>query len=254
MYIDAHIHADTRSYEDFEKMAISGIVKAITCAHDVYRMSSADVYLDHYDRLLRIETKRARDNDLELYVALGIHPSGIPKGWNELLEKLSKLLNERYVVAIGEVGLENASDVEEKILEKQVDLAVEKDMPVIAHTPKKNKTEIAERILKIVEVKGIEPTKIMIDHATKDLVERLMDTDVYIGLTIQPPSKLTHKQAAEIIKEYGSSKFILNSDISSIPSDPLAIPRSVIEMRKMGIPKKDIQRACYENASNLFDI
>ena len=37
--IDAHIHADTRPYEDFEIMAIAGVEKAVTCAHDPMKMS-----------------------------------------------------------------------------------------------------------------------------------------------------------------------------------------------------------------------
>ena len=36
--IDAHIHADTRPYEDFEIMAIAGVEAAITCAHDPLKM------------------------------------------------------------------------------------------------------------------------------------------------------------------------------------------------------------------------
>ena len=35
MYIDAHAHTDVRSFEDLELMAIAGIEKVVTHAHDV---------------------------------------------------------------------------------------------------------------------------------------------------------------------------------------------------------------------------
>ncbi|MFX1519481.1 MAG: hypothetical protein ACFFCD_06140 [Promethearchaeota archaeon] len=94
MYIDAHLHTDVRSFEDLELMALAGI-KAVTFAHDVYKMSTADVYTDHYDRLLRTETKRADLAGLELYVGLGIHPAAIPHEYEDLLGILPKMLQSR---------------------------------------------------------------------------------------------------------------------------------------------------------------
>ena len=81
MYFDAHVHADVRSYEDYEAMALAGIEKMVTCAHDVYRMTTSQVYLDHYDRLLRVETRLAARAGVDLYVALGVHPSAYLRTW-----------------------------------------------------------------------------------------------------------------------------------------------------------------------------
>ena len=52
--IDTHIHADARSSEDFEKMFISGIDTAITCAFYPYELMSEIVLLNHLEKFNKI--------------------------------------------------------------------------------------------------------------------------------------------------------------------------------------------------------
>ena len=42
--IDTHMHADSRSSEDFEKMFISGIDTAITCSYYPYKIDNNQKY------------------------------------------------------------------------------------------------------------------------------------------------------------------------------------------------------------------
>lgn len=254
MYIDAHIHADVRSYEDFGRMALAGIEKAVTCAHDVYRMSTSDVYFDHYDRLLRAETQKAGKNGVELFVALGVHPRAIPKDASKIIRELPKFLDNKKVVAIGETGLDRVDKREVEMLKKQMEVCVKTDLPIIVHTPTKGKSGAIDEILHLVETTGVDPRKVVIDHVNGEVVEKVIDRETYIGLSIQPPSKLSHLEVAKIIEDYGASKFMLNSDMSSIASDPLAIPRTALEMKKMGISKGRIRKVSYDHASAFFDI
>ena len=89
--IDAHIHADTRPYEDFEIMAIAGVEKAVTCAHDPMRMSSSDVVLDHIHRIMENDTNRAAKNGLKLYSAIGIHPRSISDDYHICTGQTSRI-------------------------------------------------------------------------------------------------------------------------------------------------------------------
>lgn len=253
-YIDAHIHADVRSFEDFGKMAQAGIKKAVTCAHDVYRMSTKDVYLDHYDRLLRTETKRAREAGLELFVAIGIHPAAIPRDVNLLIEELPKVLDNRYVVAIGETGLYKTTEEEIEVLKAQMELSIKKDLPIIIHTPTKGKKEAIKEILGLIETTKIDPSKVLLDHINAETVPMVIDTEVYMGLSIQPPSKIDRKEAVSIIEENGPSRFMLNSDMSSKKSDPLALQRIAIDLEKKGVKKESIKKVCHDNAAAFYNI
>lgn len=226
----------------------------VTCAHDVYRMSTSQVYLDHYDRLVRVETKLAARAGMDLYVALGVHPSAIPGDVDRLIELLPEQLRADRVVAIGEAGVELKDPREDGVLERQLSLAMELDMPIVVHTPRTRKEEAAEHALKLIDRSGISPERVLLDHLKEESVKVARDSGVYMGLTIQPPSKLTHEEAAEIIARHGPERFILSSDMSSIPSDPLALPRCALRLRGMGVSRKDIRRAAYENAARFYGL
>ncbi|MFQ5975035.1 MAG: TatD family hydrolase [Candidatus Hydrothermarchaeales archaeon] len=253
-YIDAHIHADVRSFEDFGKMAQAGIEKAVTCAHDVYRMSTKEVYLDHYDRLLRTETKRAREAGLELFVALGVHPEAIPRDVDHLIEELPNVLDNEYVVAIGETGLDESTEKEIGVLKAQMELSIKKDLPIIVHTPTKGKKEALQEILRLIETTMIDPFKVLVDHLNTETVPMVIDSGVYMGLSIQPPSKIDRNEAASIIEGHGSSRFMISSDMSSKKSDPLALPRTALELEKRGVSKDWIKKVCHDNAASFYNI
>jgi len=250
--IDAHIHADTRPYEDFEKMAIAGIEKAITYAHDPLPMKISNVTLEHIQRLLEIDIQRAKENGLKLYVAAGIHPRSIPRDYNKVLGRLPQILEDPRTVAIGEIGIETGKKLEIKILKEQLKLADQLRIPAVIHTPRRNKNEITKMIIPILE-DNIDTSKVLIDHVDTNIIKEVIKGESMLGLTIQP-GKMTPFEAVMIMKEYGVDNFILNSDISSAPSDPLSVPKTVHKMRLEGFTDSDIHKASSKNAKKFFKI
>lgn len=250
--IDSHIHADTRPYEDFEKMAISGIDKAITCAHDPLRMTTSEVVLDHFHRLVSNDVKRAGENGLKLYVALGLHPRSISKNYDLIIQALPNLLQNNLMVAIGEIGLETTSNEEINVFIKQLKIAEDLNAKVIVHTPRTNKKEVTETTKKII-LENIDPKLVIIDHVDFNIIDDLIDQEFTLGLTVQP-RKMSSQDAVNLLKEYGTDKFVLNSDISSSPSDPLSVPKTVHQMRLSDFKEKDIKNVSEKNASKFFNI
>ena len=250
--IDAHTHLDVRSFEDLEKMALSGIETIITCAHDPYKMSVPEVYLDHWDRLINLEVKRGKMAGVEVKVALGVHPMGYPKNWEVLIKKLPEFFDNENVVAIGETGLHYLTEDEKNLLREQLYLAKDYNMPIIVHTPEKNKKEALIEILKILDEVKIKDSLVMIDHINKETVD-LIDRDVYVGLTVQPPLKISHEEAAEIIKSH-DKKFILSSDLGSLRADVYALPRTKLYMKKIGVDEDKIIASTYKNAKEFYGL
>ncbi len=252
MVIDAHIHADTRPYEDFEKMVIAGIDTAISCTHDPLRMSSSDVVLDHFYRLMNNEIKRADENGLKLYIALGIHPRSISPDYEKVLHKLPRLIKEDSVVALGEIGLETVSSEEIDIFKKQLELAEDIKAKVIVHTPRTNKIEVSAKTISIIH-EYIDPKRVLIDHVDFTIVEDILDDDFMLGLTVQP-KKMTPEEAMNMLDQYGFQKFMLNSDMSSSPSDPLAVAKTVHLLRMNDYKESSIKAVSQENAAVFFSI
>jgi len=247
--IDAHTHLDVRSFEDLEKMALCGIEKIVTCAHNPYRMSVPEVYLDHWERLIEMETKRGLMAGVDVKVAIGIHPMGYPKEWQRLIEEMPRYLEDKNVVGVGETGLHYLRDDEKNLLKEQLKLAMEYSMPVVIHTPEKDKGKALQEILKILKEVEIEEDLVMIDHINRDTVD-LIDMDVYVGLTVQP-TKINPEEAVEIIENY-DRKFILSSDLGSLKSDIYALPRTRLLMKKRGLEKRKIVESTYKNARDFY--
>ena len=250
--IDSHVHADTRPYEDFEKMAVAGIEAAVTCAHDPLKMSVSDVVFDHWHRILNNDVKRAAENGLKLYVALGIHPRSISKDFEMALEKLPSFLKNESIVAVGEIGLETASESEKNIFKKQLQLAEALEMKAIVHTPRTNKQEITQITTSIIE-ENIDPAMVVIDHVDRTIVNDVIDIGAMLGLTVQP-KKMTPDEAVSVLDEYGFDKFSLDSDISSSPSDPLSVPKTVHKIKLAGFNEKDIRKVSHDNAAKFFEL
>lgn len=250
--IDAHIHADTRPYEDFEKMAIAGIDKTITCAHDPLPMKVSTVTLEHIQRLLKVDTQRAKENGIKLYVAAGIHPRSIPRDYKKVIGNLPQILEDKKVVAIGEIGIEKGTQLEIKVLKEQLKLADKLKIPVIIHTPRKNKKKITRILLQILE-DNIDTSRVLIDHVNTEIIKDVINYESMLGLTIQP-GKMMPFEAVMIMKEYGIDKFMLNSDMSSAPSDPLSVPKTAHKMRLEGFNDSEIIRVSSKNAENFFKI
>ncbi len=247
------MHADSRSSEDFEKMFISGIDTAITCSYYPYKIdNNPEILLNHLNRILNFEPRRAGEYGLDLRVALGIHPANALKNNEIIFEALERWIENRDIIAIGEIGLDENTDLEKEVFKKQLELAEDSKSKVIIHTPRKNKLEVLKDIKDIV-LENINPKLVVIDHINLNTVEEVIDEDFTIGLTVQP-QKMEVEEAIEILDKYGFDKFLLNSDISNKPSNPLSVPKTVRTLKRLGYDKKEINKVAFENAKSFFNI
>lgn len=251
--IDTHMHADSRSSEDFDKMFISGIDTAITCSYYPYKINNnPDVLINHFNRILNFEPKRAGEYGLDLKVALGIHPANTISNTDAVFKKLEELIENKDIIAIGEIGLDENTAEEQEVFKKQLELADETKSKVIIHTPRKNKKEVLKDIKRIV-LDSIDPNLVVIDHINPNTIDDVIDEEFTIGLTVQP-QKMEVGEAIDILNQYGFDKFLLNSDISNKPSDPLSVPRTVRTLKRLGYPEKEIKKVSEENAKKFFNI
>lgn len=246
------MHADARSGEDFKEMYCAGIETAITCSYYPYKIPHEMILLNHLNRILELDTKRAKEHGLDLKVALGIHPTNSNINPDTIFESLYGWIESKQIVAIGEIGLEDLTDNEITIFKQQLDIARETDSKVIIHTPRKNKKEVLKVILDIIP-QHIDESQAVIDHINPQVVGDVINTDCMLGLTVQP-QKMDKFEAISILDEYGFDKFLLNSDISNKPSDPLSVPKTVDELAKQGYEKSEIEKVASVNAQKFFKI
>ena len=250
--IDTHMHADARSGEDFKEMYLTGIDTAITCSFYPYKIEHEMILLNHLNRILELDTKRAAEYGLDLKVALGIHPTNTNIKPEAIYENLYNWIENNEIVAIGEIGLEDLTDNEITIFKKQLDIADETNSKVIIHTPRKNKEKVLKEIIKIVP-EHMDEKDAVIDHINPKVINDVVDRDFMLGLTVQP-QKMNKTEAISILDEYGFDKFLLNSDMSNKPSDSLSVPKTVRELKRLGFNSNDIEKIARKNAEKFFNI
>lgn len=250
--IDTHIHADSRSSEDFEKMYLAGIDTAITCSYYPYKIDNETVLLNHLNRILNYDTKRASEYGIDLKVALGIHPTNTINNPEMIYENLYEWIKNDSIIAIGEIGLEDLTESEISTFKKQLDIADETKFKVIIHTPRKNKEKVLKEILEIIP-QHLDEKQAVIDHINPNVVSDAINSECMLGLTVQP-QKMEKEDAIAILEEYGFDRFLLNSDISNKPSDPLSVAKTVRELTRLGFKKEDIEKISHKNAEKFFNI
>ena len=250
--IDTHIHADARSGEDFKEMYLAGIDCAITCSYYPYKIDSEIILLNHLNRILELDTQRALEHGLDLKVALGIHPTNAIENPESIYDELYKWTDSKQIVAIGEIGLEDLTETEIAVFEKQLDIADETNSKVIIHTPRKNKSEVLKVILDIVP-QHLDEKQAVIDHINQDVIGEVIDKNYMLGLTVQP-HKLDVSGAITILDDFGFDKFLLNSDMSNKPSDPLSVPKTIRELKRLSYKNSEIEKISHKNAESYFGI
>ncbi|WP_292473970.1 TatD family hydrolase [Methanosphaera sp.] len=252
MIIDAHLHADCRPVEDFKNMKIAGVNAIVSCAYDPLEMKKSNVSFEHFDRITNREAKRVENEGIKFYCAVGVHPRAIPTDFEKVIEKLPEYLEKKNVIAIGEIGLETADNLEQKVFVEQLKLADENNYKIIVHTPRTNKVEITEKIVKLLD-EYINPRLVQLDHVDFSIVDSIIDKGYSLGITIQP-LKMSTEDTIQMLEKYGYDKFVLDSDISYAPSNPLSLPQTKHELEKMSVNKNSINKVMFENVLKFYNI
>ncbi len=236
--IDTHIHSEGRSVEDLKFMAENGIKKAITCAFYPIRPGFPETLIDLARKLTEFEPKRGKRAGIKIHSAVGIHPRCIPPDWQRVLDFIESYSG---YVAIGEIGLEDGTDVEREVLKAQLLLAKRLDIPAIIHTPRKNKVAILEKMLEVLEEMSFPEDLALIDHNSVETVKVILDRGYWAGITVQP-GKLSVEEAVKIVEEFGDERLVANSDTGFSESDMLAVKKFYDACENERVVRKNAER------------
>ena len=254
-YFDPHIHMLSRTTDDYEHMAASGIVGVVEPAFwQGQPRTQLGSYIDYYDSLLGWERFRASQYGIHHYCTMGLNP----KEANDiaLAAEVMKLLR-RYckkdgVVAVGEVGFDDMSAAEERFFAEQVQLAKDLDLPVLVHTPHRDKKRGTERTIALVRDVGIAEELVVIDHLNEITLPLVMETGCWRGHSIYPNTKMSEDRMVAVLKQYGPEKMIVNSAADWGQSDPLKVPKTGAKMLAEGFSVEEVEQVLFYNPIEFF--
>ncbi len=130
MYIDPHAHMISRTTNDYEAMAAAGIVALIEPAFWVGQPRTyVGTYIDYLSAIVGWERFRAGQFGIRHYCTAGLNSK---EANNEelaegVMEILPRFALKDGVVAIGEIGYDEQTPLEDKYFRAQLELAKELD-------------------------------------------------------------------------------------------------------------------------------
>ncbi|SMB99393.1 hypothetical protein SAMN00808754_2881 [Thermanaeromonas toyohensis ToBE] len=249
--VDSHTHVSVLPFDALENMALAGVRKIIGCSI-FFGARHAETLFDHFEQMLTLCQQSAIQNGLKLFVAVGLHPLGTPEDWPRVVEALPTYLKRAGVIGLGEIGLHEGDKREQEVLREQLKIAKEYGVPVIIHTPPRQRELITGKALEIAAAIGIPPHKVVIDHANLDIINLIEEFGAIPGLTIRQDG-LTPPILLEHLEHFWRG--MLNSDYSNLKAcDPLSVPRAVRYLENKGAPHEIVERIARYNAEELFGL
>jgi predicted metal-dependent TIM-barrel fold hydrolase len=98
----------------------------------------------------------------------------------------------------------------------------------------------------------IRPERVIIDHVEEHTVEMVLDRGMWAGMTLYPETKCTPARAIDILETYGREKIWMNSACDWGLSDPLAVPKTALEMKKRGHRADAIEKVVFANPEKFL--
>jgi predicted metal-dependent TIM-barrel fold hydrolase len=252
---DPHIHMTSRTTDDYEAMARAGIVAIVEPAFWLGQpRTTVGSFVDYFSSLLGWERFRASQFGVRHFCTMGLNPkeSNNPKLADEVIALLPRYLNKEGVVAIGEIGFDDQTDAEERSLVQQLELAREHDLPVLIHTPHRDKKRGTIRTIEVVRRAGFPEERVLIDHNNEETLPIVLETRCWAGHSIYPNTKVDEQRMAALVRKYGADRIIINSAADWGISDPLKVPKTLAVMRTKGIPDEMIEQIVWHNPVAFF--
>ncbi len=254
-YFDPHIHMTSRTTDDYTNMYNAGVRALIEPAFWLGQpRTHVETFDDYFQSLVGWEKFRASQFGIRHFCAICINAkeANNEKMADEVMELVPRYLEKDNVVAVGEIGYDDMTELEHKYFKKQLELAKKMALPVIVHTPHRDKKNGVIASIKLVREVGIPEDMVIIDHNTEETLPIVLETKMWAGHTIYPRSKMDADRMVELVKKYGSNRIIVNSSADWGVSNPLAVPYTAELMLKSGISKEEVEKIFWRNPIELF--
>lgn len=263
MLFDSHAHLNSERYEgERDKIA-----EAVEKSDVAYMM---DIGYDLESSVMAVEHARKYS---WCYAAVGCHPHDTKTMDETTLAMFRALAKKPKVKAIGEIGLDyyynhSEKDVQQYWFRRQVQLALELDMPIVIHDRDAN-----EDVMSILKEEGVFSRQRKETPGDAKLLmhcfsgsRELARQYVKLGATISVAGPVTYKNARksiEVVEEIPLEHLLIETDSPYLTPEPFRgkrnepanveyTARKVAEIK--GISYEEVARITCENAKRFYNI
>ncbi|HEX6756625.1 MAG TPA: TatD family hydrolase [Mycobacteriales bacterium] len=246
---DPHIHMTSRTTDDYERMAAAGVRAVCEPAFWLGQpRTSVGTFLDYFDGLVGWERFRAAQFGITHHCAIALNPkeANDPR-LRGVLDELPHYLEKDGVVAVGEVGYDSMTPAEDEALAAQLGLAIEHELPVLVHTPHRDKPAGTRRTLDVVKESGIDPGMVLVDHLNELTAPLVADSGCWMAFSVYPDTKMDEARTVSVLRELGIDRMLVNSAADWGRSDPLKTVRTGAAMLDGGFDESQVDTVLWHN-------
>lgn len=249
MFVDTHCHISKEYFSDIpnliDKIKNAGISKIIVNGCDMKSNLEVLELVKKYDIV---------------YGALGFHPTELDDFSDDQLIWLENSINNKKIVAVGEIGLDYHYDNTDKkkqkyVFERQLEIASKYHKPVIVHS--RDAINDTYNIICKYNVVG----SLHCFSSSKEMAERFIKLGFYIGIGGVCTYK-NSKEIKEVIKAIDLEYIVLETDTPYLSPEPIRreintpcnipIIASCVASLK-GVDLSVVSKTTTDNAGRLFD-
>ena len=252
---DPHAHMTSRTTDDYEAMYASGVRALVEPAFWLGQpRTSVGSFIDYFNSLLGWERFRSGQFGIRHHCTIGLNPKEANDEAlaREVIDVLPRFLGKDGVVAVGEIGFDAMTAAEEWALQAQLELANEYELPVLVHTPHRDKAHGTLKTIEMVVASGVKPEFVVIDHNNELTVKDVLDSGCWAGFSIYPGTKMDEHRMVRVAQEHGLDRILVNSACDWGVSDPLKVRKTADAMAEAGFSADDIDRLVWRNPVEFF--
>ena len=252
--LDPHIHMTSRTTTDYEQMYAAGVRAVVEPAFWLGQpRTGVSSFTDYFDSLLGWERFRAAQHGIAHSCTLALNP----KEANDprlagVIDVLPRYLAKDGVVAVGEIGFDSMTEEEDTAFRVQLGMAREQALPVMVHTPHRDKAAGTRRTLELVEAAGLPAEHVLVDHCNETTVAMVDEAGCWAGFSIYPDTKMDPHRMVRILTERGLDRVLVNSAADWGKSDPLLTVRTGEAMLAAGFSEDDVDRVLWRNPVEFY--
>jgi predicted metal-dependent TIM-barrel fold hydrolase len=247
---DALLHARPLRPPALADLRFFGVEGGLVPSDDAVAAATPAAIREGWEEIA-LAVRRLRRAGLAAWGALGVHPRRIPlRGLEALLADLPAALGRPEIAALGAVGLADGGELEVRVLARQLELARELRLPVVAAAPWRARERQTKRLLALLRDADLEPGRVLVTGADAGTVRAIRACGYLAGLSLSAGEgpRGGVEAAVKIVAALGPEGLVLGSDAGIAGGDLLALARAADRLEKAGLSEAVVKRVCGGNA------
>ena len=255
--IQPHYHAIARTAQDYERMAMSGVVAVCEPSFWAgFEREYPETFLDYFKQITEYEPTRAAEYGIRHFSWVAVNPKEAENVelTRAVCERMPEFFQNSNVLGVGEIGLHQMTKNECETFELQIQIAIDHGQLMLVHTPHLNdKLKGTRRILEILDnFSSLDPDRVWVDHVEEHTVQMVMDRGYWAGMTLYPMTKMTAKRAADVLERMGWERMLVNSSADWGPSDPFTLQECILECSRRRFNRQELLDIFHNNACRFL--